>query len=110
MPVAEESVLVAKLRQDSGDPEGAAGALHRAKQIAEMARRLTPAGRPAKLSEVEQQIAEVEAALGGAEPETPGDGADEGTEGAEAPSEEAPSADEAGGDASSEPEDAPSEE
>jgi hypothetical protein len=81
MPLAEENVLVAKLRERSGDPEGTAGALHRAKTIAEMARRLTPAGRPAKLSEIEQQIAEVEAALGGgAEPETSEEEADEGAE------------------------------
>jgi hypothetical protein len=63
MPLAEESVLVAKLRQASGDPEGAAGALHRAKQIADMARRLTPTGGPAKLAEIEGLIGEVETAL-----------------------------------------------
>ena len=89
VPLAEESALVAKLRQASGDPEGAAGALHRAKDIADMARRLTPTGRPARLSEIEQQVADVEAALSGpAEPEAPDEEADEGAE--EAPEAETP--------------------
>lgn len=78
VPLAEESALVAKLRQASGDPEGAAGALHRAKEIADMARRLTPTGRPARLSEVEQQVADVEAALSSrGETEMPEEEADE---------------------------------
>ncbi len=81
MPLAEESVLVAKLRQGSGDPEGAAGALHRAQTIADMARRLTPTGRPARLGGIEQQIGEVEAALaGGGEPEGPEEEADAGAQ------------------------------
>lgn len=111
MPLAEESALVAKLRQTSGDPEGAAGALYQARKIADMARRLTPTGAPAKLSEIERKITEVEAALrgggesGGTEQET-----DEGAEAAEGPAEETPSADEAAVEAPSESEGAPSEE
>ncbi len=82
MPLAEESVLVAKLRQGSGNPEEAVGALHRAKAFAEMARRLTPTRRPAKLGDIEQQIAEVEKALVGAgEPETSEEQADKEAEG-----------------------------
>lgn len=71
MPLAEEHVLVAKLRQAAGNPDGAAGSLHQAKRLAEMARRLAPVGGPAKLGEIEQLIGEVETAMGKREPAEP---------------------------------------
>jgi len=111
VPLAQESALVAKLRQASGDPEGAAGALHRAKEIADMAHRLTPTGRPASLSEIEQQIAEVEAALSARAPsEALDEAVDEGATEAEAPADEARSGDEGAAEAPPGPEEAPSEE